>query len=311
MIKLSIEVPNDFLKEEKLCDYLVSKEMKEIWAVEIDLLSMLDKICEKYNLRYAAAYGTLLGTIRHNGFIPWDDDIDVVMPRDDYEKLIKISQKEFSFPYFLECYETDNRYISGFAKLKNSNTTAIENPKSGRNQGMFIDIFPLDHVIDDKKKLKSQGKKIKFWNFLLFLIWFSTEENQAMSSFPKHKQLIGTFLKSLFHIFNITPHSKIVKYCMKRQKKECSKYNNVQTQYMTTLSCSNAFMTLNKVDDFNHLLKHDFEFTHIPIEPGFEEVLTKRFGDYHQFVKGGSSHDIILFDTNKSYKEHIRSSINQ
>jgi lipopolysaccharide cholinephosphotransferase len=306
MVDLALALPKDFLNPETRCDFYVSRKTKEIWAVEIDLLVQLDTVCKKNNLRYAAAYGTLLGAIRHNGFIPWDDDIDVVMPREDYEQLIELSKTEFVFPYFLECFETDNRYISGFAKLKNSNTTAIENPKSGRNQGMFIDIFPLDCVVDDKHMLNRQLKIINFWNKLLFLVWFCSEDNQKKSDYSLPKRLAGGVFKAAFRLMGKQISLKFAKYCMRKQIESCSKYNKVQTEYMTTLACSNAFLTLNRTEDFNHLQSHDFEFIQIPIEPGYDEVLTKRFGDYHQFVRGGSSHDIILFDTDKSYKEHIK-----
>ena len=102
MKSLTLSVPNDFWKEEERCDYKVSKEMKQIWAVELDLLHMFDTVCKKHQLRYFASDGTLLGAIRHHGFIPWDDDIDIAMLREDYDKLCKIGPAEFKHPYFFQ-----------------------------------------------------------------------------------------------------------------------------------------------------------------------------------------------------------------
>lgn len=80
-----------FFEAEERCGYHISEKMKKVWAVELKLLDYFDQLCREHNLRYYIAYGTLLGAVRHQGFIPWDDDIDVVMFRDDYEKLKVIS----------------------------------------------------------------------------------------------------------------------------------------------------------------------------------------------------------------------------
>ena len=83
------------MKEEVINGFIVSEKRKAIWNVELGLLKKLDEVCKKHSLRYWIECGTLLGAIRHQGFIPWDDDIDVVMPRKDYDKLYEISKEEF------------------------------------------------------------------------------------------------------------------------------------------------------------------------------------------------------------------------
>ncbi|MBR1621497.1 MAG: LicD family protein, partial [Prevotella sp.] len=100
MVNLKIKIPDTFLKEEVRCDYKITREMKELWAIELDLYMELKRVCNKFNLKFAADSGTLLGAIRHNGFIPWDDDMDFSMPREDYEKLCEIAPKEFAPPYY-------------------------------------------------------------------------------------------------------------------------------------------------------------------------------------------------------------------
>ena len=138
-------VSPDFLKPETICDFYVDEKRKKVWSIGIDLLVKLDQICRKHNLQYSVAFGSLLGIIRHQGFIPWDDDIDVVMPREDYEKL-RLLKCEFEEPYFLQ-YPGDDGYLFSFAKLRNSNTTSISKPfrYESFNQGHFLDIFPLDN----------------------------------------------------------------------------------------------------------------------------------------------------------------------
>ena len=160
MIKLKLDIPKSFLREEERCGHIVTREMKELWAVELDLLSEFKRVCEKYNLYFSADSGTLLGAIRHKGFIPWDNDIDIFMLREDYEYLCRIAPKEFKVPYSLVTYKEDCRSSMGFAKLYNLHTTAIENPYINRIQGIFIDIFPLDNVPDDIKLFEQQKKDV-------------------------------------------------------------------------------------------------------------------------------------------------------
>ena len=117
-------INESFLREETVCDFFVDEKRKKLWAVLLDMLIEFDKICSKYGLKYFMIYGSLLGTIRHHGFIPWDDDIDVAMPRKDYEVFIQLG-KEFKHPLFLQTPYTDRGYFYTPARIRNSNTTGI------------------------------------------------------------------------------------------------------------------------------------------------------------------------------------------
>lgn len=121
--------------------------MTDLQRIEFQMLEQFVAICEKLNLRYYLLGGTLIGAVRHHGFIPWDDDIDVGMPRNDYELFLQSAQNLLPEPYFLQTYETDSEYPNFFAKIRNSDTTFIETSvcKKKMNHGVYIDIFPLDY----------------------------------------------------------------------------------------------------------------------------------------------------------------------
>ena len=115
-----------------------------------EILVAFDKICKKYNLVYWLDHGTLLGAVRHRGFIPWDDDLDVTMPREDYEKFLIVAQKELPNHYFLQTQKTDKYYQNFFAKIRDRKSTLIDEWELKRDikyhQGIYIDIFPLNSI---------------------------------------------------------------------------------------------------------------------------------------------------------------------
>ena len=139
------------LNEEVRSGYTVSAEMKKVWKVQMDLLKKLLEVCDKHHLKIWAEGGTLLGTVREQGYIPWDDDIDMAMLRDDYDKLVRIAPEEFDHPFFFQCGYTEKFYPRGHAQLRMDGTTAILPYIQFVNshQGIFIDIFPIDAVPDD------------------------------------------------------------------------------------------------------------------------------------------------------------------
>lgn len=129
-----------------------NKILRRLQLTELEILDEIVRICDKFNLKYYLAGGTLLGAVRHQGFIPWDDDIDISMPRSDYEKFIKIAPKELSNKYFLDSYETNKKYWQPFAKVRKNNTIMLEKVVENYNthHGIWVDIFPIDNLDADK-----------------------------------------------------------------------------------------------------------------------------------------------------------------
>ena len=150
VMEIQLKLPNGYLEPEFREGFFVDAKRKKIWAVELDLLSQFTRVCEKYNLSYYLDGGTLLGAVRHKGFIPWDDDVDVIMPREDYDKLFEVAEIEFKEPYFFQTPLTETNFFRGHAKLRNSSTTGyiLDDRKKKINNGIWLDIFPLDGVAD-------------------------------------------------------------------------------------------------------------------------------------------------------------------
>lgn len=138
----------DFYRDVAMMESRTDDLTKRIQECEIEILQQIDHVCRKYNLRYFAIGGTALGAVRHGGFIPWDDDIDIGMPRDDYNKLLKVLQKELPQEYHVQMFKSEKGSPFYFTKVRKDNTLFVEYylKDYDMHQGVFVDIFPFDNV---------------------------------------------------------------------------------------------------------------------------------------------------------------------
>lgn len=288
-------LPESFFEEEVRCDFLVTNARKKIWAIEIDLLLQFDLVCKKNNLKYWVDGGTLLGTVRHNGFIPWDDDIDVIMPRKDYDYFISNCAKFFDSPYFLQTPFTDTGYYYSYAKLRNSNTSCISKvfAKTGFNHGICIDVFPLDYV--DMNSYYSNREIIN-------------ECIMKNSSYMK---------KNCVDLLDDRQRRNFYKYHTENPMAEYLKIHEIATNASPEGSedVANSIVTTYKGDAvvwkakwFDETIMHKFETIEVPIPRDFDSRLKKQYGDYLSYppVKDrGTWHPEAIWDPDKPYLEYI------
>lgn len=140
--------------------------MNDLQKVELDLLKCFIDVCKKLDLDYFLVCGSALGAVRHGGFIPWDDDMDVGMYREDYNKFMELAPALLPEGIFLQNYRTDRNFPHYFAKLRNSNTTYIEKAFAhlDMNHGIFIDIFPLDGFPTKPSEIRKTRSLAKNYN---------------------------------------------------------------------------------------------------------------------------------------------------
>ena len=278
---------------------------KEIWAVELDLYQELKRVCEKYGITIYADGGTLIGAIRHGGFIPWDDDIDLSISRKDYVKLCSIASTEFKEPYFFQIEETDPGSVRGHAQLRNTDTCAIISSErlTGYtfNQGIFIDIFPIDVVSNERELRRKQIFKIDKYR--------KRSVSYSKLFYGKHpgtgyRRGVYIFLQKVIKTLHIGYNNKYY-YRMEEEKK---KYLDDDSEYVANLYKligNNPEKLVWKKQWFDSSVKTPFEFTSINVPIGYEEYLVSTYGNWKEFVIGDSTHGNIVFDTSKSYKDYL------
>lgn len=300
MVNLQIQLPDGFFKEEERCGHVVTSQMKEVWAIELDLLSEFQRVCKKYGIKYYANGGTMLGAARHQGFIPWDDDIDLMMYREEYDKLCSHAI-EFKHPYFFQTEYTDKGSLRGHAQLRNTDTTGILNMEYKKkykfNQGIFIDIFPMDNVPDDEIEYKQFVDRTRCLREKSYLY--------AGRSI-RHSEYYNNSLDRFLHKVLFYPCLFMMDYWYKKYEHFCSKYINVLTKNSAILCVSNPTLITN--DFYKTVCNLKFEFLEIPVPGDYNKALSEEFGDWRKLVKGKSTHGGVFFDTSKSYLEYLNTS---
>ena len=134
-------------------------ELQQAKKIMISILEEIDIICKKNNINYWIESGTLLGAVRHGGFIPWDDDIDIGMLRDDYNKFLKVCEKDLSNDLFVQNFNTESNISFQWSKIKHKHSKIIEKKNCECHQGLFIDIFQYDYYTDNEKNCIDRFKE--------------------------------------------------------------------------------------------------------------------------------------------------------
>lgn len=247
--------------------------LKEIQKAELYLLVEFDRVCREHGFTYFLDSGTALGAVRHGGFIPWDDDIDVGMPRKDYDRFMEIGQSLLPKNIFLQNRQTEKNYIRYAAKLRLEGTVFQETDELPyEHNGFFIDIFPFDNVPSKENKAR---RNIKFMVGLIHILKSYTREGDCMSHSILKRQMFRLLRRLPQKWFNAFEKASL-RFARKRQDKETGK-----------MSCYFWKMSLNKqyifeTDRMLPVKDVSFEGHDVKIMRDPDYYLTKMYGDYMQ-----------------------------
>lgn len=294
-----------FFKEEVRCGFKVTEKLKKTWAVEIDLLDQLIKVCKKYDLKLFVFAGTLLGAVRHKGFIPWDDDLDVIMTRQDFTKLQEVAMKEFKYPYFLQSSSSDKQYLIGYGRLRNSLTTAhiLDYRSKNYNEGIYIDVYVADGCVNDDKLLNKQLKKLDYLQRIANLY---RKNNDAPSRTKRWLKSVFIFFCS-HSIFKLFRMEKVDDYYFK----ELTKYTET-SDWLSTITHTFSIVRRSEFRqiEFDNIIYLPFESIMVPVPKGYDEMLKRMYGNYMEYPpeedRGEWHNNMIYFDPDTPYKEYFK-----
>lgn len=260
------------LEEEYGLDDEFIEKLKSVHDVQLDLLRVFKDICEKNKLRYFIVHGTLLGAARHKGFIPWDDDVDIAMPRVDYEELKRIAKDSFVEPYFFQSNENDKEYFRGsLSRLRNSNTSGIEYEEIGKSGelGIWIDIIALDYVFADPDERSKQLGKIQFYQKLLLTKTYGVDFKGFEDFTWKQRKLFYYMSTCMSRKWLISQFNKVCSTCEESR----AEYIGTFTRYTR----KEDFKLINKAL-FKSFVIMDFEDLTLSAPVGYRKYLLRTMG---------------------------------
>lgn len=270
---------------------LDKEKMNELKQIELEIFKSFIRVCEKLNVKYYLLGGTLLGAVRHKGFIPWDDDIDVGMFREDYEKFVSEAQQYLPSNLFVQTYLTDEEYPQVFAKIRNTNTAFIETSVASlkMNHGIFMDIFPLDGY---SKKADSWIRQTKI-------------------------KLIGYRISCGWNIDNISLKAKVLRIVSKIVYPDLKKAKKSKDQIYKSIQKTDKIANYSGMWGRKEIVPSEwygegteliFEGLKVNAPTEYDKWLTQVYGDYMTMPpveKRVTHHLTTAIDFEKSYLEYM------
>lgn len=283
---------HDLYHDEIRSGFLVTAHRKRIWDMELSLLAELERVCAKYGLSYYADLGTLLGAVRHQGFIPWDDDLDVTMLRPDYEKLKEVGAKEFQPPFFFQNAYTDEAFYQ-LAKIRYDGTTGMESLDMTNHQGIFLDIFPLDAFPDGSPQMAEVAPV-----------------QQELYAIAVHEDLYRALLaqgvpmrlseETRTHLLRLTDRARFDVY----ERFQRAHFDDSARLNFSGYELGQRHLHIQR-SWYEEAVRLPFEGGAIAAPVGYEPLLHELYGDYHRFVKFAADHgNEIRFSPDVSYETY-------
>lgn len=266
---------------------------QRLWSTEVEILDVFHEVCMRNGLRYSLAYGTLIGAVRHKGFIPWDDDIDVLMPREDYEKLLHVWDVDPNRGFILQEPYTSPDLVVNFGKIRKDHTAFIQaefEREKKYHKGVFIDVFPLDRVAPSRFSRMIQ----RFFCKLVMLYNRGYTSGNGGVSGLAEKLLLAIVPKNYYRTIQ------------RWAEKHATRWNDNTNQQWFGFQTVSDMAHFYAPNVFDNLIELEFEGKYYLAFKDYDKVLRDEFGDYMQLPPEEErtwKHQHVLIDLEHNYEE--------
>lgn len=258
-------------------DFYDLEVLKELQATELSMLKDFMELCDAHGLLYFGIGGTGIGALRHQGFIPWDDDIDIAMPRKDFEKFLKLVKKEWKGKYYILNNKTNENYPMMTTRLCKCGTVFQEAVMKDVDCpfGIFLDLYVMDNIADGKIAVQVQAWTAWFWSKLLVLACMEKPYLAQTGWKAKLIWAICSMVHKTIKALHIRP-AIFRAHC----EAACRKYENVNTKRMAFLPDTNPFWNVVNKEKMFPIQKLPYEDTTMAFTSDIDEVMRSQYGDY-------------------------------
>ncbi len=290
-----MNIPEGFLKSEIREGFYIETMMKKVWAAQLEVLNVVDNLCKKHNIQYFADWGTLLGAVRHKGFIPWDDDMDITMKRKDYIRFCQVAKDELKDEYEIVNLHSDDGWNHMLSRIVNGRSVNYDPQHLKKFHGcpyiIGLDIFPLDYVAPTKEEDELQCEMIR-------IAGITAGNLNSMEDATEEEKRNMT--KEILDMCNVPIRDDIPydRQLFKISERLCMMYTEEEATHIALMP-DHAGARPDDVypkEYYDSAIYVPFEYTEIPIPVGYEKILIQKYGeDYMTPFIGGGSHEYPFY----------------
>lgn len=288
-----MNIPEGYLNGEIRDGFYVESTMKKAWAAEIEVLNEVDRICRQHDIQYFADWGTLLGTIRHKGFVPWDDDMDITMKREDYTRFCQIVRQEQGELEIIN-FHTDPEWKDMLSRVINGRSVNYTEEHL-RKYHKFpyvagLDIFPLDYVAPTEEEDKLQCSMISIVEAFSANIRNNTATPEEIEQTTKDiEQMCGVKFNNL---------EPLATQLLKLGERLSMMYTDEESQAVALMGDHAGPRPLDVYpkEYYSESIYMPFEYTTIPVPVGYEKILIQKYGENYMIpYLGGTNHEYPFY----------------
>lgn len=249
-----------------------TEELKRLQEAEVQILAHFDAFCQRHGLRYVAAYGTVLGAARHQGFIPWDDDTDLMMPRADYERLLELYDSKAEAPFYLQHFIREANCPTYYAKIRLDGSALVEREieKLDLHKGIFVDIFPIDRLPEGEKA----RKRWRFWTLFYLQLYVSKTISRINRPLKGVRAYVYEAIRKTLHLC-LLPVPK--SFLFRKLEAQARRYEGTEGRSIVLDNWLKCSFEEDEVFPASYL---PFDGLNLPVPKNWEAYLKQNYGDY-------------------------------